>query len=335
MIVVTGAAGHIGNTLVRALLEKGHKVRCLVMPREGLEPLAGLDVEIVEGDVRDRASLVKAFAGASVVYHLASIISLVPGRSSLLTEVNVNGTANVVAACRECGVGRLVYTSSIHAFAEPPKGVAIDESAPIDPKLIKMEYGRTKAQATRVVLEAAAEGLDAVVVCPTGVIGPHDYKRSEMGQLFIGFARGLVSAYVDGAYDFVDVRDVAEGLIAACERGRRGEVYILSGELITVKELVKVLAQITRRPAPRLRAPAWLADLAAALATPIAKLLGERPVFTRESLITLRSNPLATHAKATRELGWVPRPIRRSIADAIDWFRSQGMIRTRRATLQT
>ncbi|HEY3315032.1 MAG TPA: NAD-dependent epimerase/dehydratase family protein, partial [Bacillota bacterium] len=257
MNVVTGATGHIGNTLVRALLSRDAKVRCLVLPSEGREPLAGLDIETAMGDVRDSGSLEAAFAGADVVYHLASVITLSPRQGRLLKAVNVGGAANVVEACRRTGVRRLVYVSSIHAIAEPPQGTVIDETMPIDPSRIHMAYGKSKAEATRIVLRAAGQGLDAVVVCPTGVIGPYDFRLSEMGRLFLTFAKRRLPAFVDGAYDFVDVRDVAEGLIAAADKGRTGEVYILSGELVTVRRLMGLLGGVTGTRAPRFLAPAW------------------------------------------------------------------------------
>lgn len=225
-VVVTGATGHIGNVLVRALVARGERVRCLVLPSDNLRPLAGLAVEVVRGDVRDPRSLDAAFAGAGAVFHLASVITLTPDQARVLHEVNVAGARNVAEACLKAGVRRLVHTSSVHAMAEPPEGVVIDESAPFDPARIRFEYGRTKAPGTLEVLAAAGRGLDAVVVCPTGVIGPFDFAPSEMGRLFLAFARRRVWAYPDGGYDFVDVRDAAEGHLLAAEKGRTGESYL-------------------------------------------------------------------------------------------------------------
>ena len=321
MIAVTGATGHLGNTLTRLLCERGERVRCLVLPGEDIGPLRGLGVKISRGDVRDVDSLITAFTGVRTAYHLASVISLLPGRTELLQSVNVGGTRNVIEACRRCNVSRLVYVSSIHAFAEPPHGTMIDETTPIDPASIPAAYGKSKAEATRLVLAAAGAGLDAVVACPTGIIGPFDFLGSEMGHLFRLYMRRKMPAYVDGAYDFVDVRDVADGLIAVAERGRRGEVYILSGELITVEEILATLSRLTGIRPPRLKLPAWLAGLAADAATALSRLRGGRPLFTRESLAILRSNALVSHAKATRELGWQPRPIRDSIADTVRWLK--------------
>lgn len=321
MVVVTGATGHLGNTLVRRLCARGVRPRCLVLTGEGTEPLTGLAVETVTGDVRELTSLVTAFTGADTVYHLASVISLLPGQTQFLQSVNVDGTRNVIEACRRCGVRRLVYVSSIHAFVEPPTGTPIDEATPIDPALIPAAYGKSKAEATRLVLAAADAGLDAVIACPTGIIGPFDFLGSEMGRLFRLYARGRMPAYLDGAYDFVDVRDVADGLIAAAERGRAGEIYILAGELISVKEICATLARVTGIRPPWFRAPAWLADVSASVTTAWSRMRGGRPLFTRESLAILRSNSLVKTLKAMRELTWRPRPVRESIADTVSWFR--------------
>jgi DNA-binding MarR family transcriptional regulator len=183
MIAVTGPTGHIGNVLVRELLKRGERVRALVLPGEDLTPIQGLDTEMVEGDILDLDSLIRAFEGVDAVYHLAGVISIVPGEWDRLYKVNVVGTQNVIRACSACGVRRLVYASSIHAFAEPSPGVTFDETSPFDPGKLSMEYDRSKAMATLEVLEAVEKGLDAVVACPTGVMGPYDYRLSEMGRL--------------------------------------------------------------------------------------------------------------------------------------------------------
>lgn len=324
VVVVTGATGHIGNTLVRALLARGEEVRCLVLPGEDLRSLEGLDVELSEGDVRHREVLDRVFRGARVVYHLASVIALLPRYARVLYEVNVRGTCNVVQACLACGVERLVYTSSIHALAEPPEGVTIDESAPPDPDRIPSHYGKSKALATREVLEGIKRGLDAVVVSPTGVIGPYDFRPSDMGRLILDFMRRRLWAYVEGAYDFVDVRDVAEGHLAACAQGGRGENYILSGERITVRQMMEWLAEITGVPAPRLCLPTWGARVVADVSSLWAAVIGGGLRITRESLYVLSSNSHVSHAKATRELGYRPRPLRESLADTVDWFREAG-----------
>ena len=327
MVVVTGAPGHLGNNLVRSLLKAGIRVRALALPGENLDSLKGLDVEIMEGDVRDVSFLCRAFDGTETVYHLASVISIAPGRWDLLEEVNVKGARNVAEACLKVGVRRLVYTSSIHAFAEPPPGVVIDESIPCDPAKIPTEYGKSKAMATLEVLQAVSRGLDAVILFPTGMIGPYDFKPSETGQFILEFARGNIPVRVQGGFDFVDVRDVAQGHILAAERGRTGEKYILSGEWIAVDKLMGELSLATGVPVPRLCLSPGIAGAVASAAMLYGRILGKRPVLTRESLDILRSNSLVSKKKAETELGYSARPVRDAIRDTVEWFRGAGLLK--------
>lgn len=326
MVVVTGATGHIGNVLVRELLSRGENVRALIPPFEDTTPLDGLEVERVEGDVLNTDSLVEAFKDADVVYHLAGIVSILPGKSDLLYQVNVVGTRNVAEASLKAGVRRLVYTSSIHALATPPPGTAIDETLPFDPDRSIGEYDKSKAQATLEVLKAVEQGLDAVIVCPSGVIGPYDFKVSELGQLFIDFVKGRLKAYIEGAYDFVDVRDVAIGHILACEKGRTGESYLLSGERITVYNLLQMLEEITGVRAPRSKMPIGVAQIAAIFTPLYHRLTRTKPLFTKYSIHTLTSESFVSQEKSRRELGHSPRPIRESIVDSIHWFQENGRL---------
>jgi len=326
MVVVTGATGHIGNVLVRELLSRGENVRTPIPPYEDTKPLEGLRVEMVEGDVVNIDSLMQAFKGSDVVYHLAGVISILPGKKELLHQVNVVGTRNVAEACLKTDVRRLVYTSSIHAVREPPHGTVIDETCPYDPENVLGDYAKCKAQATLEVLKGVERGLDAVIVCPTGVIGPYDYKPSEMGQLLIDSVSKKLKAYIDGAYDFVDVRDVAIGLILACEKGHSGESYILSGEQITVRDLLLMVEEITGVKAPSFKIPVWLARTVGTLATIYYCLTRTKPLFTTYSVDVLASNSLISSEKARRELGFSPRPLREAVADAIQWFRQNGRI---------
>ncbi len=320
-IVVTGATGHIGNVLIRELLAAGEKVRALVPPFENDLPIRGLNVDMVAGDVCDRASLNSAFRGADVVYHLAGIIAITPGKDRLLHRVNVEGTRNVVDACLESGVGRLVYTSSIHAIQEPPEGIFINETFPVDPEHVLGPYARSKARATLEVKKAVERGLDAVIVHPTGVIGPFDFKISEMGQLVLDFIRGKLKAYLDGAYDFADVRDVARGLTLAGRKGRKGESYILSGERVSIKRIMEMLEETSGIRAPSFKVPAWLAHTAGKLAPIYYRIVRSKPLFTDYSVDVLRSNSWVTSEKARVELGYVARSVQESICDSVAWFR--------------
>ena len=326
MIVVTGATGHIGNVLIRELLAKRERVRAVIPPFEDGTPIEGLEIEKVEGDVRGVDSLIQAFRGADAVYHLAGIISILPGKTKLLYQVNVMGTRNVVEACLKSHVRRLIYTSSIHAMAEPPHGTVINETMPFAPDRAIGEYGKSKAQASLGILEGVEKGLDAVLVCPTGVIGPYDFKLSEMGQLFIDFAKGKLNTCVDGAYDFVDVRDVVRGLILALEKGGTGESYILSGERITVAKLMSTLEEVTGVKAPHFKTPMWLAKVMAIFTSLYYRLTNTKPRFTKDSLRILRSNSFISSEKASHQLGYSHRPIRETIVDTIQWFEETGRL---------
>jgi dihydroflavonol-4-reductase len=320
MITVTGATGHIGNVLVRQLLDKGENIRVLVLPDEDLTPIKFLNVEIVKGNICDTDSLIRAFNGADMVYHLAGMITILPGKKENLYRVNVAGTKNVVEACLKTGARRLVYTSSIHAVKELPHGSIIDESQPFDAVSVLGDYAKSKALASMEVLRGIEQGLDAVIVCPTGVIGPHDYRVSEMGKLFLDFLNKKLIARVDGAYDFVDVRDVASGLILAGEKGRTGETYILSGERITIGNLMSLLEKLSGIKAPLIKIPSRLARVMGIVATPFYRITKTRPLFTAYSIDVLNSNSLINSAKARRVLGFSTRPLIESVSDAISWF---------------
>ncbi|MFC1929838.1 SDR family oxidoreductase [Chloroflexota bacterium] len=330
MIVITGATGHIGNVLVRALTTRGQVVRAFVLPSDDCCPLAGLNLEIIRGNVTDLKSLESAFAGADIVFHLAGIVSIMPSMKKVLERVNVGGVRNVATACRTSGVHRLVYTSSVHAIAEPPYGTVIDESQLFDPDRVLGDYARSKARATLLLLDEVRNGgLDAIICCPTGVIGPWDYGISSVGQLILDFASGYLKSFVRGAYDFVDVRDVANGLILAAEKGQTGRHYIFSGAQVQIPELMKELERNIGYPAPTFEIPALIARVAGVLASVYYRLIRRRTVFTAYSIDVLSSNSQVSSARARGELGFTTRPWQDSIRDHIEWFRNEGMLPTR------
>lgn len=328
MFVVTGASGLLGANLVRALLAEGRAVRALVhRDRRALE---GLPVEIVPGDVRDPASLRRAFAGAEMVYHLAASISLEMGNWAELEAVNVQGTRNVVAACLNCGVGRLVHFSSIHALQQTPLDQPLDETRPPADSPSLPPYDRSKAAADKEVRAGLARGLDAVIIYPTAMLGPYDYKPSFLGEAVRLLARGWIPALVEGGFDWVDARDVAAGALAAARLAPRGAAYLLSGHWHSVREVAEMVAQVTGRPAPPLTAPAWLAAAAAPVTAALARLAGRQPFFTRATLLALNSNRSVCSARAEKELGYRARPFADTVADTIAWFQSAGMLPEKR-----
>lgn len=318
MWLVTGATGHVGNVLVRKLLERGESVRALILPGESRVSLRGLDVEAVEGDVLNLDSLFRSMQGVRGIFHLAGVISIMPGPNPMVRKVNVEGTKNVLGAAMTRGI-KMIYTSSIHAIQRVEEGV-IDENLPYDLNNPYGAYDRSKAEATLEVLRAAHAGLEAVVTCPTGVIGPYDFRGSMMGAVIHDAATAKPTLYVDGAYNFVDVRDVAEGLISAAENGRRGESYILSGQKISVRYLLETVREITGRHFFQLKIPFDLAKFATLFTPLYYRFAKETPRFTPYALEVLRSNSNISHAKATRELSYSPRSLYESLSDTVKWF---------------
>lgn len=318
--LVTGATGHIGNVLVRKLIEKGKQVRALVLPGEDCRPIEDLDVDKVTGDITQSSTMINLFQDVDTVYHLAGAISIMPGKNQLLWQINYQGTLNMIQASLNARVKRFIYASSIHAISRVPHGVIIDETIPFDPNNPYGEYDRSKALASIEVLKSIEQGLDAVLVLPTGVIGPYDFRRSEMGQLILDYLENKPQLFVDGAYDFVDVRDVAEGFIQAAEVGHPGERYILSGEQITVEKLVKSFQQIGGNRLFTLRIPRSLARFAAIFTPIYYRLANVKPKFTPYSLEVLNSNSIISCAKAARELGYHARPLLVTLQDTLDWF---------------
>lgn len=326
MIVITGAAGQVGTVLVKTLVERNKHIKAIVTATDDLTSIENYPIEIVTGDIRDKQFLIREFTGADKVYHLAGIVSITPGNKDLLTDVNVGGMKNVIEACLQASVGRLIYTSSVHAFVERPHGQLIDESATIDPERVVGNYAQTKAQATLLLREAITHGLDAVIVYPSGIIGPFSHTLSNMGQMFIDYCKGRIPVLIEGTYDFVDVRDVVLGTIAAGEKAPRGGEYILSGYQMTLKQMFYILSHITGRKHPRIYFPTWLLKLFIPFINFFSKRLNKMPTLTSYALYTISSNSLFSHEKATQELGYFPRHIARTLQETIEWYEQIGKL---------
>jgi dihydroflavonol-4-reductase len=300
-------------------------VRALVhSDRRGLD---GVDVQLHDADVRDRASLERAFTGVEMVFHLAGRISILAGDEDTVQAVNVVGVRNVVTACLSTKVRRLVHFSSIHAFDAVPLDGLIDETRPLAPSSKNvLTYDRSKADGEREIIAGLERGLDAVVVNPTAVLGPFDFRPSRMGQVLLDLHRGRLPALVEGGFDWVDVRDVIAGAIAAGERGQRGDKFLLSGNHKSVAELAQIVETLTGTRAPRFVSPMWLARVGAPFASVYARALGKPARFTPESLHALRNHQRVSHQKASAKLGYTPRPLTETLADTFAWFRSVGML---------
>ena len=318
MIAITGASGLVGGNLVRELLAQGRPVRALV--HHDRRALEGLDVETVSADLTDPQSLQKAFTGVQTVYHLASSISIRLDNWDEMQRVNVGGTRNVVEACLQCGVRKLVYFSSIHAYRQEPLDRAIDEDRPLLTGEHIPPYERSKAAAEMIVRQAAERGLATVTIIPTAIIGPYDFRPSYLGQALQLLATGRIPALVHGGYDWVDVRDVVRGAIQAERMGESGSRYILSGRWRSLRELARVVSDISGRPAPLFTVPIWLADLFQPVMAGLAQLNGSQPLYTRAMLNAMRSNHHISHARAAHDLGYAPRPFEETLKDTLDWF---------------
>jgi dihydroflavonol-4-reductase len=321
LIVVTGASGHVGANLVRALIARGEPVRALV--HRDRRALDGLQVELAYGDVTDRDSLRQAFEGAKVVYNAAGYISISAHEWQRLEAVNVLGVRHVVDACLQCGVSRLVHISSIEALVDEPATLPIDESRPLVTSRRYPPYPRSKAAGEMEVRQGVARGLDAVVLNPTAIIGPHDYRLGYANAGLLAIRNGQLPVLVNGGFDWVDVRDVTQGAIEAAARAPCGSRYILSGHQASLHTLAKLVEEISGSRRPRIVVPMWLARPGVSLLTIWNGLTGRRSLYTPAALRPLRSNSQISHARATRDLGYRPRPLKESVADTLAWLKSR------------
>jgi dihydroflavonol-4-reductase len=292
-----------------------------------------LDVEILSADVRDLESLEHAMPGVDVVYHLAGSISLEMDTAAQMMAINALGTRNVVASCLKFRVRRLVHFSSIDALRQDPFEEPVDENqALVDEGRSEAElanippYDVSKAQAEREVLAGIQHGLDAVIVRPTAMLGPYDFKPSYQGQALIKLARGKIPALVKGGFDWVDVRDVVAGARRAEQLAKPGTCYMLSGNWHTIRQVANMVASYTNQPAPAVTIPMGLADAFAPLMLMLARFNGSHPIYTRVTLSVLRSNTHISSAKAQRELGYAARPLTETVRDTIGWFQDNGYL---------
>jgi dihydroflavonol-4-reductase len=327
--LVTGATGFVGAHVMRALLDRGAAVRCLVRPAgpagRRVDLLAGLPVEVATGDLRDPGSLRAAVAGCDVVYHCAADYRLFTPEPAEMMAANVTGTDNLLAACAGAGVGRVVYTSSVGALGLA-SGRAADERAPVTLDAMIGPYKRSKYQAERVAEQWAARGLPVVIVNPSTPVGEGDVKPTPTGQMVLDFLRRKFPAYVDTGLNLIDVRDVAQGHLLAADKGRPGERYILGNRNMTLKEILDTLARLTGLPSPRLRVPHWLPLAAAHLSAAAAGLTGRPPRVTPEAVRMSRYRMFFDAGKAVRELGLPQSPIDAALERAVAWFRSHGYV---------
>ncbi len=319
--LVTGATGHVGTILVSLLQQRGEHVRILVRPDSNVAVRS--NVEICQGDIRNRESLVPFFDRSNYDYvsliHCAALITIASKHNPEVWNINVHGTNNVMSLARDTGVDRIVYVSSVHAIPERPANETITEVSSFSLNLVHGQYAKSKAAAAQIVMDYAKAGLNVSIVHPSGIIGPGDTQsRNHMIRTIRAIADGKISVGLQGGYDFVDSRDVVAGIIGCEERGRPGECYILNGHYISVLELVNVIRSIRGKKTTRIEAPHAVAKLIAPVAEWFSHVFtGEAPLLTPYSVYTLHTNGRFSHEKATREFDYHPRPVEESIRDSL------------------
>jgi len=322
-IAVTGANGHVGGNLCRALLQQGHQVKALV--HKDNSSIRDLNLERIKGDLADPSSLVELCKDAEVVFHLAALIS-VGGNRKALELTNVTGTRNLIDAMLKSKVSRLVHFSSIHALEHNPVDQPMDETRPLVTKALMM-YESTKAKGDLLVQESIGRGIDAVILNPTAILGPFDYKPSLVGQVLLRLYKGTLPALVPGGYDWVDVRDVVQAAISAMTKGKTGERYILSGHWLSVGELARSLEEVTNKEIVKLTIPTSVARIGVPFIKIYSMISGQHPLYTFQSLdVLMNGNRMIINDKARRELDFFPRPIKETLADSIEWFRMNGYL---------
>jgi dihydroflavonol-4-reductase len=328
LVLVTGASGFVGSAVLRALDGRGLRLRALVRPSSPRTNLAGVDCEVVEGDMRHAADVCRALRGARGLYHVAADYRLWARDPLDIVRANLEGTRAVMQAALSQGVERIVYTSSVATLRAPQAPTPIDETAPLAEGEGIGAYKESKIIAERLVERLVAErGLPAVIVMPSTPIGPRDIKPTPTGRIVVEAATGRIPAFVDTGLNLVHVEDVAAGHLLAMDRGRVGERYILGGQDASLREMLGVIAALTGRRPPTVNLPraplyplAWVAEA-------VAQVTGKEPMLTRDALRMASHHMFFTSAKAERELGYAARPYREALADALAWFGEAGYLK--------
>jgi len=312
----------LGWHVARLLVERGHAVRALCRENSRIQEV---DVERVTGDLRDRASLDRAVAGCGLVFHVAADYRLWTKDSTVLYQSNVDGTRNLLEAAESAAVDRVVYTSTVGCIGIPDQGNG-DESTPVSINDMAGHYKRSKWLAEQVALEKANQGLPVVIVNPTAPVGDHDWKPTPTGKIVVDFLKNRLPAYIDTGLNIVDAEDTAAGHLLAAEHGRVGERYILGAENLTLGQILQRLALISGKKAPSMRIPYAVAYAAGFVSTAWANLTGDEPAAPLEGVKMARKKMFASHAKASRELGYAPGSADAALEKAVRWFRANGYV---------
>jgi dihydroflavonol-4-reductase len=314
---ITGATGHIGNVLVKELYKRDYDITALVLPNDNISMIEPY-CNVLYGNILDLEFLENNLKEYDVVFHLAGMVEIGTGKKKKIYNINVGGTKNIISACQKNGIKRLLYTSSVHAFEEKMHGEVMSEPKYFNPKLVKGHYAKSKAMASDIVLNQDNKNLETILVCPSGVIGPYDYQLSNTGQLFIDYLIGRLTAYISGSYNFIDVRDLVNGIISASIIGKDKEIF-LSGNDIKVKELLDMLSEITGRKKVRFRLQYWFILIMSYFAELYYRMLKQKPLFTNYSIKVLRSNHAFDNRYSKERLGLTIRPIRETVIDTLEF----------------
>ncbi len=324
-ILVTGGTGFVGSAVIRALIKAGAEVRALVRANSDQSNLKGLSVETRTGDLEDAAAIRDALKGCGALFHVAADYRLWVPDPERMYRINVDGTRMLMRACLDEGVKRIVYTSSVAVLGLADDGRPSSETSVTDVDDMIGPYKRTKflaeAEVARLVAEA---GLPAVIVNPSTPVGPRDIKPTPTGRMIVEAASGRMPAYVDTGLNLVHVDDVAAGHLAAFERGRTGERYILGGENLSLAQMLDMVAELTGRRKPLMQVPRVAIYPIAVAAEAVARVTGREPFVTIDALRMAKKKMFFSSAKAIAELGYHARPVREALADAIAWFRQAG-----------
>lgn len=322
---LTGATGFLGSHVARVLADQGSNLRLLVRPTSNLKNLQGLNAETAVGDLRDAASLEKAIAGCDTVFHVAADYRLWVRDPNEMYRSNVDGTRALLDVARKNGVRRVVYTSSVATIGFTSDGRPADEESPVSLADMIGHYKRSKYMAEQVAMEAGRSGLEVVTVNPTTPIGEQDVKPTPTGRIVVDFLKRKFPAYVETGLNLVDVRECARGHIAALEKGRSGERYILGGQDLTLKQILDKLGEITGLPSPTIKLPYIFAFATGVVDEAVTGMLLRRePRATVDTVRMGKKKMFASSAKAERELGWKIIPVDDALKRAADWFRANG-----------
>jgi dihydroflavonol-4-reductase len=323
-IAITGGSGHIGANLCRYLVTTGHSVKVLInRTRKSLE---GIPLEKIPGNLLNKKSLESLVDGSDIVIHLAATISISGMTDRDLLAINIEGTKNLLEVIKKFPVNRFIHFSSIHALIQEPFDEILDESRilALDDQIL---YNRSKAMSEKIVIEAFQDGLDGLIINPTSVVGPYDFGPSLMGRALIQICKNKLPGLVAGGYDWVDVRDIVSGTVAAIEKGRTGERYLLSGKWLALPDMVKIIAMHYDIKNNWAILPYWLAELGVPFLKAYAHMRRVEPLYTAESLNILKhSHRMISCDKARKELGYDPRPLEETLKDTIEWFKNNGYL---------